>query len=142
MDIQFFKFSRIDPLLRSKIFIFAACVVVLLIQLKIFGSKAVQVSQAKAQKDLVQRIPSMEKSIQARAIVIDEQNMAKREIHLEGTTIREGIPYALIDGVVYAQGDSVDNYSVEEIVMGKVGKVTLKNNKTQEIKILVVHNDE
>ena len=142
MDIPFSKFSRIDPLLRSKILIFAACVVVLLIQLKIFGSKAVQVSQAKAQKDLVQRIPSMEKSIQARTIVIDERNMAKKELHLEGTTIREGIPYALIDGVVYAQGDSVDNYSVEEIVMGKVGKVTLKNNKTQEIKILVVHNDE
>ena len=142
MDIQFSKFLRTDTLLRSKILIFAACIVVLLIQLKIFGSKAAQVAQAKAQKDLVQRIPSMEKSIQARATAVNEQNLAKVVLHLEGTTIREGVPYALIDGVVYAQGDSVGNYSVEEIVMGKVGKVTLKNKEKEEIKILYVHNDE
>ena len=136
---KFVRAFLFDPKLRSQTLFFAGGFIVILFQLKIIGTQIKELSRAQSQKALVAKIPSLEKTVRAHTIMTENMNkLAKVQLILEGATIKEGVPYALIGGIVYAEGDTIGNYTVEKILMDEGGKAILKDQETQEIKILHV----
>ena len=113
----------------------------LFILANIVGGQSRTLRQVKTNRALVQKIPSLEKAVRDHTIVTqDLTTIGKVQLILQGATIQEGAPYALIDGVVYGEGDTIGNDLIEKIIMepGGGGQVTLKNKETQEIKMLYV----
>ena len=139
---KFFRAFVFDPSLKMWGLILIGLLGALFIQLRIVGGQLETLRQVKAERSLVQRIPSMEKTIRDNTIVTagGGHSPAKVELRLEGITIQEGSPYALIDGIVYGEGDFIGNYTVEKILMepGGGGQASLKDKETQEMKILYV----
>jgi hypothetical protein len=116
-----------------------ALVAILLTGLQVTGNQLKNIQNMKAKKALVERIPEMEKKIRTHTSVTGEgTSLSKINFNLEGVTIKEGIPYALIDGVAYGVGDTIGTYTVENILMEQGGRVDLKNKETQENKTLYV----
>jgi hypothetical protein len=142
MNSKYYKILRaflVDPQLQVRGLVLLTLVVIFLFQAKAIGNQSKAIRQVNDQKALVAKIPAMEKTIQANTIVTGHLNtVTKVAFNLEGTTIREGVPYALIDGVVYAEGDTIGNYKIETIILEQGGQVTLRDEKTQEIKVLYV----
>ena len=139
MDNKFLRSLPSDPQLALKVLIFIFCSVGFFAEYKIFWGVKKEFNQVKSQSLLVQRIPSMEQTIRDHTVVTEMGTELKKfQFNLYGTLIREGVPYALIDGTNYAEGDAIGNYTVEKILMEHGGQVILRNKETQEEKTLVV----
>ena len=134
---KFVRFLVLDRPLQMRFLACGVCLVILVIQLRISGAQSRQLAALKAQKSLIAQIPVMERMIRANTVITSEQNgqIVPLKYKLEGITVTDGVPYALIDGIVYAEGDTVGIYQVEKLLMNEM---TLKNSETQETKILHV----
>ncbi len=77
----------------------------------------------------------MEKLIGARNLKKTVRSVEAEEgpISLEGTYVKDGVAYALINGTILSVGDMYGDY---EIVSIEFGVAVLDNKKTKERKIL------
>ncbi len=117
-----------------KLAILIVCVVVMAIELKIFFGQGHKLSKLKLEKRLVESITGMEKTILAHTVrTADKTQLSKVEFIFRGTIFKNGIPYALIDDMVYAEGDSIGEYTVARITRNGT---TLENKFTREIRKL------
>jgi len=90
---------------------------------------------AKAEKELVLNIPIMEKLLEARSMKKSVRTVEAEEgpISLEGTYVKDGVAYALINGTILSVGDMYGDYEIASI---EFGVAVLDNQLTKERKIL------
>jgi hypothetical protein len=90
---------------------------------------------AQEERKLVLEIPIMEKLIEAKTPVnkVRAVEAVEGPISLEGTYVKSGVTYALINGTILSIGDMYGDY---EIVHIEFGVAILDNKKTKERKIL------
>ena len=116
--------------------------VVTILQLKTIQLQTKQLKQIKFEKEMIARIPDMEKKLMASTMrtgkgTRPQTQMRGEEFVLRGTSIRDSIPCALIDGTVYKEGDSIGDYTVVKITKGSA---VLENRLTKKIKNLQFNN--
>ena len=137
------------PFLLRTLIIFIGFGIVAL-ELKVVQEQSRQYAQINNEKALVMRIPEMEKTIRAHTIRVmaveaehpnpqPQVQIAKIEFDLQGTSIKDGVPYALIDERIYKEGDMLGDYTVTEITRGSV---KLENPLTKETKNLLLPQPE
>jgi len=103
-------------------------------QLKVLGNQQLQIKKVTAEKQLVGRILDMEKIVRANTIkTATKTQLSKIDFVFRGTILKNGISYALIDDMVFAQGDSIGEYAVIKITQGET---VIENRSTKEIKKL------
>ena len=116
----------------------------ILAEAKVRQRQSEQYAQFKKQKDLVMQIPAMEDTVRAHTITVmaaeaerphPQPQVAKIEFDLQGTSIKNGTPFALIDKRIYKQGDYMGLYEVVTITRGSV---LLRNHVTQDTKTLTL----
>jgi len=90
---------------------------------------------AKEEKELVLNIPIMEKLIATKTMkgVVRTVEAEEGPVNLEGTYVKDGQNYALINGTILAVGDMYGDYEITSI---DFGVAVLDNQKTRERKIL------
>ena len=98
------------------------------------GSNAI-LRAAQKEKELVLNIPIMEKIIESstQKNVVHVVQAEEGPINLEGTYVKDGQNYALINGTVLSVGDLYGDYEIASI---EFGVAILDNKKTKERKIL------
>ena len=90
-------------------------------------------SKFKKEKDLIARIPEMEQMV--RVNFLTPESAVKVVYDLQGTSIKNGVPYALIDGNIFKQGDRIGPFEITEIT---ARIVRFQNPLTQEVKELTL----
>lgn len=93
------------------------------------------VAKSKADWELVMQVPAMEKKLRTKNLKLlkpEKQIIAIRNI-LEGTSFRDDVYQAIIDGEVYSTGDMIGDYKIIDITMKTI---LLENSKMFEIKEL------
>ena len=80
-----------------------------------------QYAKLRQEKTLVERIPEMERKtgMFRPATTADVPTMSKSMV-LQGTSIKNNIAYALINGSIYQKGDRLGDYQVIKIQRGRV----------------------
>ena len=137
------RFIIVEPHFRLQSIMFIIFVVVTVFQLKTIQLQTKQLKQIKLEKEMIARIPDMKKTLMATTMRIGKgvrpqiQMRAGGEFVLRGTSIRDGIPCALIDGTVYKEGDSIGDYTVVKITRDSA---VLENRLTKKIKNLQFDN--
>lgn len=132
------RFIVIESHFRLRAIIFVVFAMVTILQFRTLQLQAKQLGQIKTEKKIVMQIPDMEKKIKANTIRTmtgtgPQVQIAKIEFVLRGTSIRGGIPYALIGNTVYKEGDSIGDYTVIRITKDSA---ILENKLTGEVKNL------
>ena len=136
------RFIIVEPHFRLQSIMFIIFAVVTILQLKTIQLQAKQLKQMKSEKEMIARIPDMEKKLMASTLQTGKGARPQIQIKggefvLRGTSIRDGIPCALIDGTVYKEGDSIGDYTVVKITRDSV---VLENRLTKKIKNLQFNN--
>lgn len=115
---------------------------VILIAIILFSNFVISLSKkshdkVKKEKELVLNIPIMEKLIASRTQRAPDRPIEvvapDAEVNLEGTYVKNGITYGLINGSIVSVGDVYGDY---EIMRVEFGTAVLRNRKTNEQKIL------
>ena len=112
----------------------------------LIGLKNVQKGRQKefiriqTERNLVKQIPDMENQIRAFSVqllqpyqVSSGDLLTVKNYLLKGTTIKDGLPVALIDEQIYNEGDRLGRYQIVKI---SEGNVTLEDIETKETKQL------
>lgn len=144
MNNKYLRFLLLDHTIRIRVAIFLALWILISFQGGTLKTQGKELSRIKTEKELVLKIPNMEKTIKAHTIIATEmaapgdgtqsgEQIVKVEFILKGMTIKNGIPYALIDENIYKEGDTLGEYAIMKI--SRAG-VVMQNNLTQEIKQL------
>ena len=136
------RFIIVEPHFRLQSTLFIIFAVVAILQLKTIQSQAKQLKQIKLEKEMIARIPDMEKKLMASAIRAGGKTRPQIQMRggafvLRGTSTQDGIPRALIDETVYREGDSIGDYTVLQIAKDSV---VLENKLTKETKNLHFDN--
>ena len=133
------KFLRLiinEPSFLLRLLVILVCLGVITSEQRFIQTQSQQDMELKKEKALVMRIAELEKTLRAHTITtaaIAPVQIAKIEFVLQGTSIQNGVPQALIDERIYQQGDFLGDYRIIEIIYGTV---TLENPLTKETKIL------
>ena len=123
-----------QPAFLMRVLIIFIFLVVIVSEILVSWSQSQQYAKAKQELALVKSIPDMEKKIRPSSISANSSPvLVKESIVLEGTSIQNGIPYALIGGVIYQTGDNVGDYRITDI---QRGSVTLEDSSTHGKKFL------
>ena len=134
------KYTRL--FLKEKVYRTRMLTAAILIAVILFTNFVVTLSKgshdkAKKEKELVLNIPIMEKLIASRTQTAPDRPIEvvapDAEINLEGTYVKNGITYGLINGSIVSVGDVYGDY---EIMKVEFGTAVLRNRKTNEQKIL------
>ena len=101
------------------------------------GARTKALEKAKKEKELVLNIPIMEKLIASRTQAAPDRPIEVvapgAAINLEGTYVKGGVTYALINGAILSVGDVYGDYQIMRV---EFGTAVLRNRKTNEQKIL------
>ncbi|OGX35213.1 MAG: hypothetical protein A3C36_03125 [Omnitrophica WOR_2 bacterium RIFCSPHIGHO2_02_FULL_52_10] len=92
-------------------------------------------AKSKAEWELVMQVPAMEKKLRTKNLKLlkpESQIIAIKTI-LEGTSFRDNVYQAVIDGEVYSTGDVIGDYKIIDITLKTI---LLENSKMFEIKEL------
>lgn len=126
------KFNRILQIKLIGGAVLLAASVVLGGQLKALDGA---LAKSKADWELVMQVPAMEKQLRTKNLKLlkpENQIIAIKNI-LEGTSFRDDVYQAIIDGEVYSTGDVIGDYKIIDITMKTI---LLENSKMFEIKEL------
>jgi|SRR6185503_4670844 len=134
------KYSRlflVEQEYRVRMLTAAILVVVIFLSNMVVALSKKAHDKVKKEKELVLNIPIMEKLIASRTQTAPDRPLeviaADAEVNLEGTYVKNGITYALINGSIVSVGDVYGDY---EIIKVEFGTAVLRNRKTNEQKIL------
>jgi len=136
MKNKLIRLWNLNDQFKYKLWISFALFVVLFIQFAVISAKAKQLSTVQMEKELVMTIDEMKSKLQlspeleTAAPVLAPK---KKEFVLEGTTAKEGIIYALINGEIVSEGDAIDDFKIIKIAMGEA---VLSNEENNEIRNL------
>ena len=136
---KYLKLIFFDPTFRMRIFIFLAILFLMSVQISALKAQDQKMGMIKKDKELVLRIPNMEETIRANTVVTAMEigpleQLSKIGFNLRGMTIKNGVPYALIDDTIYTVGDTLGEFTIVSI--SRYGTV-LENRNSKEIKKLL-----
>jgi len=134
----FKKVERLVRFHRALRFKLAACALLLMAagaQNRMLKDMDKTVARAKAERDLVLQVPAMEKKLRTENLKLlkPERQIIAIENILEGTSFRDDVYHAIIDGEVYSTGDMIGDYKIINITLRTI---MLENSKVFEIKEL------
>jgi hypothetical protein len=129
------RLVRFNRVLRLKL---TVCIVLLIaagVQSRMLKDMDKTVARAEAEHELVMQVPAMEKELRTENLKLlkpERQIIAIKNI-LEGTSFRDDVYHAIIDGEVYSTGDMIGDYKIINITLRTI---MLENSKIFEIKEL------
>ena len=132
------KLGRLVKHNRILQFKFVACVVLLMaasVQSRLLKNLDRTMVRTNAEWELVLGVPAMEKKLRTKNLKLlkpESQIIAIKNI-LEGTSFKDDMYQAVIDGEVYSAGDNIGDYKIINITMNTI---LLENSKIFEIKEL------
>jgi len=134
------RFIRFDRQIQLKLCGFVLLVVVIMVQANILNGKEKEFEKVSDEKNLVLQIPEMEKKIQFKDLrnLTPEKQIAAIKRILEGTSYRNKVYHAIIDGEVYSTGSVIGDYTITKITMASI---TLENKHRKEIQKLYFPDD-
>ncbi len=135
-SIKLLRLIRREPIFLLRFVVVLLGAGILFTQVKAVQQQAREYAKLTKEKGLIARIPEMKNKIHTHTLMTMPPEQLKIQINeveftLEGTSIEDGIPFALIDGTIYKEGDIIKDYRIVEI---KHGSITLENTSTKEIK--------
>lgn len=135
--IGLMRFILVERQFRMKGIPFVFLIILLIIGLRLLDANAAQKVKLQEEKALVLQIAQMQKAIKEQSdkkvVILDPPKLKRTDLTLTGTTVKQGRLYALINGEILTQGDSIESYTIIEIAMGKA---ILENKQTNEIRSL------
>jgi hypothetical protein len=100
------------------------------IQVKIVQRQDVAWKASLVKKEMILRIPEMEKIQRLRMEAVEKKAQEKQKpLTLEGVFSDKGMRYALINGDIYKEGDALTGYRITNI---QGASVVLENTLTKE----------
>ena len=134
------RFIRSNRQVQLKLCGVALLVVAIMIQANILNGKEKEFKKVSEEKNLVLRIPEMEEKIQFKDLrnLTPENQIAEIKRVLEGTSYRNKVYHAVIDGAVYSTGSVIGDYTITKITMRAI---TLENKQRKEIQKLYFPDD-
>ncbi|MCK5013958.1 MAG: hypothetical protein KAS66_09070 [Candidatus Omnitrophica bacterium] len=134
------RFLRFDRKIQLKLCGFAVLVVMIIIQANILNGKEKELEKVSKEKNMVMRVPELEKEIQLEDLrnLTPEKQIAAIKRILEGTSYRNRVYHAVIDGEVYSTGSVIGDYTITRITMAAI---TLENKQRKEIQKLYFPED-
>ena len=137
MQNKFFRFFSLEPQFRFKAVIFLIFFIIIPVEFRVFQQKEHQLAKIKSEKALVMRIGEMERAIQVNTVHAQLSGKSSQvtvvKYNLTGTSITGDISYAIIDGLIYTEGDTIGEYTVMKIAKDSV---TLESKSANKIKNL------
>ena len=139
--------NKLSLLISDLDFMGRAIIAAVIIILSVFlwgKSKAqtTQLQKLKEQKQLVDMIPQLEKTLEEMRVTGKNISPVKEELNiqkiLQGIFIKEdNTPAVLIEDTAYSEGDSFANFTIIKISISKTEPpyVILKNNETNQTKV-------
>jgi len=139
--------NKLSLLISDLDFMGRAIIAAVIIILSVFlwgKSKAqtTQLQKLKEQKQLVDMIPQLEKTLEEMRVTGKNISPVKEELNiqkiLQGIFIKEdNTPAVLIEDTAYSEGDSFANFTIIKISISKTEPpyVILKNNETNQTNI-------
>ena len=133
------RFLIIESSFRLQLLAFVLVGMVTYFQLKVMEVQKIQLNDINDRIELVMQIPDMQELIRkksAEAIAAEipqEVKIPDNEFTLQGTSVEKKISYAVIDGEIYKEGDSINDYTVVKIARNSV---VLENKLTNAAKRL------
>jgi len=137
---KIFRFIRSNRQIQLKLCGVALLMVVIMVQANILNGKEKEFEKVSEEKNMVLQIPEMEKKIQFKDLrnLTPENQIAVIQRVLEGTSYRNKVYHAVIDGEVYSQGSTIGDYTITKITMAAI---TLENKRRKEIQKLYFPDD-
>ena len=141
MNIPISKFSRVffvEPQFRLNLSLLLVFFFIIVLESKILQWQEKRLAKFTAEKTLVMRIEEMERIIQENAVKAQltsqpHVQVADVKYNLTGTSIINGAPCAIIDGLIYTEGNAIGDYTVLKITKDSV---ILENKPANKIKTL------
>ena len=134
------RFIQSDRQIQLKFCGFVLLVIVITIQANILSGKEAEFEKVSEEKNMVTRVPEMEKKVKfedLKDLTPENQITAIKRI-LEGTSYRNKVYQAVIDGEVYSTGSVIGDYTITKITMAAI---TLENKQRKEIQKLYFPED-
>ena len=129
------RFIQFNGIVKVKIFSVCLLLVAMAVQGRLLDSKELELKKIRKEKELIVQVPEMEKklkTINLKLLKPESQINAIQNI-LEGTSLRNNVYHAVIDGEVYSTGDTIGDYTIIKI---SLKTITLENKPRDEIKEL------
>ena len=142
MNIPISKFSRVffvESQFRLNLSLLLIFFFIIILESKVLQWQEKQLAKITAEKTLVMRIEEMERIIQENAVKTQlttnqpHVQVADVKYNLTGTSIINGAPCAIIDGLIYTEGNTIGDYTVLKITKDSV---ILENKPANKIKTL------
>ena len=137
MQQKYVRLFLVETHYRVRMLTAAILIVVIFLSHLLVGVSKKALERVKKEKELVLNIPIMEKLIASRTQAAPDRPAEvvapDVPINLEGTYVKNGVTYALINGSIVAVGDTYGEYLIEKV---EFGTAVLRNRKTNEEKIL------
>jgi len=143
--------KKLLQLLFTETFFVARIIVIVLIagvmvwQFWNINTQDDQIAYLRGQKEMVQKelskkpIRNKKGSFKELLVKTSNNEVIKIEYVLEGTTVKDGYMHALINGIIYATGDNLDEFVVDEITLNST---TIRNPSTEETKTIRFKGDD
>ena len=129
------RLIRFNRILQIKILGCAVLLIAVGVQGGMLKNQDRVLVKVNAERDLVMEIPVMERKLRTKNLKLlkpESQIIAIKNI-LEGTSFRDEVYQAVIDGEIYSMGDMIGDYTIMSINMRTI---LLQNNKIFDIKEL------
>ena len=138
MQNKFFRFFFVEGQFRLKSGLFFIFLFIIGLQFQILQIEERQLAKLRAQKNLVMRIKEMEKVVEVNTVrtLLGKKPhvpIAGIKYHLTGTSITDSVPYAIIDDLIYTEGDTIGEYTVVKIAKDSA---VLESRLTKKVKKL------
>jgi len=129
---RLFKFNRV---LQFKMFLGLALLAAVGVQSRMLKDMEQDLAMAQAEWDQVLQTPALEKKLRSKNLKLlkpESQIIAIKNI-LEGTSFRDEVYQAIIDGEIYSAGDMIGDYKIMNITLRTI---LLENTQIFDIKEL------
>ena len=137
---KYFRILLVEPQYRVKVGLFCILSLVVFSEVLILAHGNKQLDKLMAEKMLVMRIDAMERALSFSDVRAANRLMTKTaagepQYRLRGITISNGVPYAIIDKLVYAEGDIIGEYRIVKITRDSV---LLENKSANKMRNLLL----
>ena len=134
MANKIFRLFTKDTQLKTFLILLAFVVAVFVFLVKKTHTQKIELTELQSKKGLVAMLPKMEAKVRSEQLKVKE-NIAKEEgkeskLVLSGIFVEKDKKIALINGTIYREGDSIENYIIMTIT---IRSVILKQNSSSKV---------
>ena len=140
---KLFRFLLREPQLIWRWVVLAASVAFVVFLLPLIPKQEKKLKEVKAERALIQQLPDMEDILNSPNVKAQMEAKLRHtnsaNFVLNGLSVQNGVNYAVIDGNIYKEGDSVGDYTLAGIT---AKFILLQDKFTQETRTVYFRGEE